>query len=111
MASSLENNEIVNIYLENGLIKTCVECNFAKLGDHTYEEDFFQDLVLILLEYDNNKMNNAHSNNHMNALLTRIIRNNIFSKTSPYYKMYKKQTDREDEITKETLNIADEDED
>ena len=106
----LSNSEIVQIYLDNRLIKTCVECQFSKLKDRQYEDDFFQDLVLILLEYDNEKLNNAHKNNHINALITRIIMNNIYSVTSKYYKNYIKFNSNSDEITKEVINISDEEE-
>lgn len=104
----LSNSEIVQIYLDNRLIKTCVECQFSKLKDRQYEDDFFQDLVLILLEYDNEKLNDAHNNNHINALITRIIMNNIYSVTSKYYKNYIKFNSNSDEITKEVINISDE---
>lgn len=106
----LSNSEIVQIYLDNRLIKTCVECQFSKLKDRQYEDDFFQDLVLILLEYDNEKLNNAHNNNHINALITRIIMNNIYSVTSKYYKNYIKFNSNSDEITKDVINISDEEE-
>lgn len=106
----LSNSEIVQIYLDNRLIKTCVECQFSKLKDRQYEDDFFQDLVLILLEYDNEKLNNAHNNNHINALITRIIINNIYSVTSKYYKNYIKFNSNSDEITKDVINISDEEE-
>lgn len=104
----LSNSEIVQIYLDNRLIKTCVECQFSKLKDRQYEDDFLQDLVLILLEYDNEKLNDAHKNNHINALITRIIINNIYSVTSKYYKNYIKFNSNSDEITKEVINISDE---
>lgn len=106
----LSNSEIVQIYLDNRLIKTCVECQFSKLKDRQYEDDFFQDLVLILLEYDNEKLNNAHKNNHINALITRIIINNIYSVTSKYYKNYIKFNSNSDEITKDVINISDDEE-
>lgn len=106
----LSNSEIVQIYLDNRLIKTCVECQFSKLKDRQYEDDFFQDLVLILLEYDNEKLNDAHNNNHINALITRIILNNIYSVTSKYYKNYIKFNSNSDEITKDVINICDEEE-
>ena len=101
------NKEIVEIYLNNGLIKECVKYQFAKWKQWEYQEDFFQDLVLILLEYDNEKLNDAHLNNHFNALVTRIIINNIYSKTSPFYKAYIKQSSREQDITEKELLIPD----
>lgn len=105
----LTNGEIVQRYLNSGLIEKCVECQFAKVKNKSNKEDFFQDLILILLEYDNKKLNNAHEHKHMNALITRIIVNNIFSKTSPYYKKYGKYASRAEEITNEMIEtIADE---
>lgn len=92
------NREIVDMYLNNRLLLTCVECQFAKLKNKNNLEDFFQDLVLYLLSYDNEKLNNAHLNNHFNALVTRIIQNNIFSVTSPYYKNYIKFESKTEEI-------------
>lgn len=105
----LTNSEIVNIYIRNGLIERCIECQFArKKTGRQYQQDFYQDLVLILLEYDNEKMNDAHNNKHFNALITRIIQNNIFSKTSPYYKKYEKWANNIEEITAKEFEIADE---
>ena len=105
----LSNSEIVGIYLDNGLIKRCVDCQWAKKkSGKQNKDDFFQDLIIILLEYDNEKMNNAHSKKHFNAMVTKIITNNIFSTTSPYYSKYEKQYSRECEITNKELEIADE---
>ena len=89
------NREIVDELLENNLIFDCVYFQFGKLykipGEKwkkQYEQDFLQDLVLILLTYDNDKLNDAYHNKHMNALITRIIQNNIYSKSSKFYNSY-----------------------
>lgn len=94
----LSNGEILQIYLDNGLIKTCIECQFSKIKYREFQDDFFQDLCLIILEYDNEKLNDAHINNHMNALLSRIIINNLWSSTSKYYKNYIKYLRRSEDI-------------
>ena len=101
----MTNREIVDLYLANGLIKTCVDCQFAKIQDKEYKEDFFQDLILILLTYDNEKMMDAHHNGHMNALLSRIIINNVWSQTSRFYADYYKFKNKTREITPEDDNI------
>lgn len=107
--SSLSNSEIVDIYLKNRLIKQCVECQMSKVKDRQFEDDLFQDTVLWMLTYDNEKLNDAHINNHMNALISRYLINNIWSTTSAFYSMYYKQQNREQEITTyEEENIADE---
>lgn len=91
----LSNKQIVDIYLENGLIQRCVDIQFIKLPKTDYwkmefKDDFFQDLIVFLLTYDNEKINNAHYFNHMNALITRIIQNQIYSKSSKFYCQYLK---------------------
>lgn len=102
----MTNREIVDYYLDNGLIQTCIDCQFAKIKDKQFKEDFFNDLILILLEMDNAKMNDAHSNNHFNAFVSRIIINNIWSCTSKYYKDYYKFQNKTREITPEDDNIS-----
>ena len=99
--------EIVDIYLNNGLIKTCVDYQFAKVKDKSilqFKDDFFQDLMLILYTYDVEKLNDAHKNNHFNALVTRIIINNIWSNTSPFYREYRKFNEKTDEITPQIID-------
>ena len=88
----MTNKEIVEANM--GLILQCVDCQFAKMSDKRYKDDFTNDLILILMTYDNGKMNNAVENRHFNALVSRIIINNIFSMTSPYYASYKRFEDR-----------------
>lgn len=107
-SSTLSNREILEKYLDNGLIRQCVECQFSRMKDRQFQDDMFQDLCIILLEYPNEKLNDAHRHNHMNALITKILVNNLFSTTSPFYKQYYRQMDRESEITDKIYNISDE---
>ena len=102
----MTNSEIVNNNLN--LILQCVDCQFSKVKDKQFKSDFTNDLILILLEYDEDKMNDAVDSNHFNALVTAIIRNNLFSSTSRYYATYKKFDLKTTEITNNELDIPDE---
>lgn len=103
----MTNREIVDIYLENGLIRTCVECQFAAMKDKQFREDFYQDLVVILLDYPNEKLQDAHNNNKMNALISAICLRQLFSRTSPFYKSYKKFLEKANfEITEEIADTT-----
>ena len=93
----MTNGEIVDYYMnsDNGgnLPRKCVEYQFLKLARNEpwkmqYMEDFYDDLIVYLLTYDNEKLNNAHENHHMNALITRIIQNQIYSSSSKFYHNY-----------------------
>lgn len=87
----MTNAEIVDIYIKNGLLWKCVVMQFLKLRDMyktQFREDMYHDLIVILLEYDNAKLNNAHDNKHMNALVTRMLLNNIWSNTSRFHTTY-----------------------
>lgn len=99
---NLSNKEIVENNLK--LISDCVSYQFAKCKDRAVRElkdDFFQDLLLILYDYDNEKLNDAYLNNHLNALISRILVNNIYSSTSPLWTTYRKFSAKSDVITKE----------
>lgn len=105
------NREIVDKYLENGLIRTCVDCQFRRMGEKwkdQYKEDFFQDVILILMTYPQDKLNDVESRGWMNGWLTRVILNQIYSKTSKFYGQYlkynqygKRQVDLDEVIEKE----------
>ena len=103
----LSNAEILDYYLNNpkgNLPKKCVDCQFAKLAKtepwkYQYKDDFYDDLILILLQYDNKKLNNAHEGGHMNALITRIIQNNIYSSSSRFYTTYLRFNNQTDDLT------------
>lgn len=55
-----------------------------------YLEDFKQDLMLILLEMESEFIEDLWNTNRMKFYITRIITNQIYSRSSPFYKTYKK---------------------
>lgn len=63
--------------------------NITKNNDPDLE-DLIQEVCLILLEMDQEKLKNLYNNNELNFYITRIVMNNIKSKTSQYYYKYKK---------------------
>jgi hypothetical protein len=55
-----------------------------------YMDDFVQEMYLILLEYDQNKLQEIYDKGQLNFFLTRIIKNQWCSKTSTFYRTYRK---------------------
>lgn len=106
----LTNDKIIDFYVKNGLIETCMMYQFAKLGRREawklqYSGDLINDIVVIMAEYPNDKLNNIHQNNHMNAWLTRIIQNNIYSNHSKFYTDYLRFNMKTEEIAKKHSHL------
>lgn len=75
------------------LLKECMDFQFKKLcfldpGKRQFKDDLLQDVCIWLLTYDNEKLNDAYRNKHMNALITRIIQNQVYSNSSKFYRQY-----------------------
>lgn len=87
----MNRQEIIDNILDSGLLVTCVDYQLKRQPQHYQNRaDIIQDAWLWLLSYDIEKLTDAYLNNHLNALLTRYIQNQIFSKTSDYYRKYVK---------------------
>lgn len=69
-------------------------------------DDFVQEIYLILLEYDSNKIIELWKNRQLNYFLVGIIKRQYNSTTSPYYKKYKKYYSIVDgnQINKQEIN-------
>ena len=58
--------------------------------DGSLKDDFIQEMYLILLEYNEDKIVELYSKNQLKYFLIRICVNNYKSTTSPWYKKYMK---------------------
>lgn len=61
-----------------------------------YMDDLVQEIYLILLEYNQTKLQEIYDKGQLNFFLTRIIKNQWCSNTSPFYKKYRKFYDMVD---------------
>ena len=87
----MNRDAIIQDILKSGLLVTCVDYQLKRQPQHYQNRaDIIQDAWLWLLSYDIEKLTDAYLNNHLNALLTRYVQNQIFSKTSDYYRKYVK---------------------
>lgn len=55
-----------------------------------YVDDLIQEIYMILLEYDRQKIIEMYERGQLNFFITRIIKNQWCSNTSPFYKKYRK---------------------
>lgn len=54
------------------------------------KSDFGQEIYLILLEYDIDKLQAMYERQELKWFIVKIIKNQYYSQNSPYYKKYKK---------------------
>jgi len=86
---SLSNNQIVELEYDN--IKKIVKNILKNSSDYHLRDDLTQDICLILLCQSNENLIKLHKKNQVVYFATRIILNQVKSKTSPFYKKYKKK--------------------
>lgn len=65
-----------------------------------YKDDLLQECNLILLEYNQPKIEQIYNNGDIKFFLSKIVTNQYNSKTSPFWKNYKKYDSLKDDIDK-----------
>ena len=86
------NAQIINEIANNGLVEEIIQgVSYSKFENTENLKDLTQDIYLQLLQMDNAKINELYFKKQLRFWVTRIITNNIHSKTSQYYYQYKKE--------------------
>lgn len=87
----MTNAQIINEIANDGLIEEIIDgVSYSKFENEVNLQDLSQDIYLQLLQMNNAKINELYFKKQLRFWVTRIITNNIHSKTSPYYYTYKK---------------------
>lgn len=79
--------EIIKELFESGMLHTLAH-NMC-VGDE-YKDDLIQEIIMILLEYDDDKIKYMYDNKQLKFFCVRLIQNQFHSAHSPFYKKYKK---------------------
>ena len=98
----MTNNQIVEAV--SGDVMTMIQNMVVK--DY-HMDDLFMEILLILLEYDNKKLDSIYQKNQIKFFIARIICNQYYSIHSAFYKKYKKYEDNKYNLSD---NINNEDE-
>ena len=86
------NAQIINEIANNGLVEEIIQgVSYSKFENPENLKDLTQDIYFQLLQMDTKKINDLYTKNQLRFWVTRIITNNIHSKTSPYFYTYKKE--------------------
>lgn len=87
----MTNAQIINYVANSKIVEEIIGgITYSKFENHENLKDLAQDIYLQLLQMDNTKINELYFKKQLRFWITRIITNNIHSKTSPYYYQYKK---------------------
>lgn len=97
----MSNNQIVEAV--SGDVKNII-ANMSVKDAH--KDDLFQELILILLQYNNKKLEEAYNKNQIKFFIARILCNQYYSVHSFFYKQYKKYEDNKYNLS-EGLNKDD----
>ena len=91
-------NEVIEIIAKERMVETAVT-NIAKTNSDILN-DLSQEIYLDLLQKDEQKIVNLYETNQIRFFVVRMVTNNLFSKNSPFYQTFKKNTNL-------TVNIDD----
>lgn len=87
----LTNGEIVSVVIEQGIVDKALRL----YGVHTsHKEDLAQEVLLILLEMDNERLNDIYDDGKLLHFVTKIVKNQWCSNTSTYYTRFRKYEDK-----------------
>ena len=85
-------NEVVSIIAKERMVEQICS-NIAKSADcDDTLKDLSQEIYLDLLQKDEEKIVNLYETNQIRFFVVRMVTNNLFSKNSPYYQVFKKNT-------------------
>jgi hypothetical protein len=94
----MDKMSIIAELARNKVVETMVKnVTYKPLNDDT--KDLVQMVYLILLEYDDAKLQDLWNNNQMSFFIARIIINQFRSHNSPYHTIFRKFQERSTDIT------------
>lgn len=98
-----------NALIVEGAIKQGLIDNALRMyGVHTsYCDDLRQEIALTLLCMDNDRLNDIYEDGKLPAFIGRIVRNQWHSKTSDFFRKYRRN--EQTSYTPEVWNIANKD--
>ena len=94
----MSKSEIIEEVAKAGMVERMVQ-NIAHYTLDADLKDLAQMVYLILLEYDESKLQDLWENEQMGFFLARIIINQYRSSNSPFHTIYRKFREKSEDIT------------
>lgn len=97
-------NQIIEELYNSREFNDCI----AKMEPEHLRDDLKAEVILILLEIDESKLIEIYSKRALNFFTARIIMNQFFSTTSPFYKKYRQEmSEINDRFAYEEMDMED----
>lgn len=103
-SSELSKYDIIEILAKQKKVEKFIQ-NTAKTSAPELD-DLAQDIYVILLQMEEEKLVNLFNNNELDFWIARVILNQYFSNTSPFYTKYRKFSHLSEQINKDIKNRA-----
>lgn len=84
---NLSNNEIILELVNDGWLESTIRNNCR---ENPFHEDLFQEICMIILEMDNNRMNLLHSKGDLKRYMVGVIKKQGNSNNSTFHYKYRK---------------------
>lgn len=95
----MNNFEIIEELARNKVVEEIIS-NISK-GTFNNTEELAQDIYLDILNKSPELIIGLYERNELKFFITRMVRNNLFSKNSPFYMKYGRWNERKTEITQD----------
>lgn len=87
----LSNGEIAEVVIQQGIVDNALRL----YGVHSsHRDDLAQEVLLILLAMDNERLNDIYDDGKLSHFVTKIVKNQWCSNTSTYYTLFRKYEDK-----------------
>lgn len=93
----MNSRKIIDELAKNKVVEKLVK-RYTEFMNNPYLEDLVQDIYISLMEKDANFISGLYKKNELDYFIMKMIKNNLYSNTSPFYKKYQKFREITDSI-------------
>lgn len=83
----MNSREIIKELAKNSVVEKLVR-KYTDFANNPYIEDLVQDIYVSLMEKENSFISDLYKKNELGFFIMKMIKNNLYSNTSPFYKKY-----------------------
>lgn len=84
----MNSREIINELAKNCVVEKFVKKYSTNFTNNPYIWDLIQDIYVSLMEKESIFIQNLYKKNELDYFIIKMIKNNLYSTTSPFYKKY-----------------------